>query len=51
MIAKVVFIQIKPGKREEWDGLWDNELAPLIEKQKGFYRTLKNCHRCYWINL
>jgi len=41
MIARVVFIQAKPGKKEEGAKLWDNEVAPLLQKQKGFYRGFR----------
>jgi heme-degrading monooxygenase HmoA len=41
MIARVVFLQAKPGKKEEGARLWDNEVAPLLQKQKGFYRAFR----------
>jgi heme-degrading monooxygenase HmoA len=41
MIARVVFIQPKPGGKEEGARLWDNEVAPLLEKQEGFYRAFR----------
>ena len=41
MIARVVFIQPKPGGKEEGARLWDSEVAPLLEKQKGFYRAFR----------
>ncbi len=41
MIARVVFIQPKPGGKEEGARLWDNEVAPILEKQEGFYRAFR----------
>ncbi len=41
MLARIVFMQMKPGKKGEGSRLWDEELAPLLQKQKGFYRAFR----------
>jgi heme-degrading monooxygenase HmoA len=41
MIVRISFIQTDAGKYEEGTRIWDNELAPLLEKQKGFRRAFR----------
>ena len=41
MIVRIIFIQAEPGKFEEGTRMWDNEVAPLLKKQKGFHRAFR----------
>ncbi len=41
MIVKISFIQTDADKFEEGKKIWDNELAPLLKKQKGFYKAFR----------
>lgn len=41
MIVRISFIQTEPDKYEEGKKIWDNELATLVKKQKGFYKAFR----------
>lgn len=41
MIARIMFLQAKPDRHEEGAKMWDEEVAPILKKQKGFLRAFR----------
>ena len=51
--ARTVHFQIKDGKRDEFNRLFENDVLPMLRKQDGFREelTLINPERCMGISL
>jgi heme-degrading monooxygenase HmoA len=41
MIIRIIFFSTTPDSLKEGKKIWDNEMAPLIKKQKGFYKAYR----------
>ena len=41
MIIRIIFFSTSPDSLKEGKKIWDNEMAPLIKKQKGFLKAYR----------
>jgi len=41
MIVRIIFFSTSPDAFEKGKKIWDNEMAPLLKKQKGFCKAFR----------